>query len=172
MSTVILLPDATLRQAVARFHALYPDHAKTYAAQLTTARRIVHAGGVIRDDDIPNTFFVGTLSKKNALLVRDRKCACGNQVCCHRLAVYIASIGQSIVSEQVITASEHAAIMREEQEPHDDRHAEHGQWNTHRQHICGDRTVTNVPCTEIGQPIVCPHCGQAYCLACDSEVAP
>ena len=46
MSTVILLRDGTLRQAVARFKAMFPDHAKLYAAQLATAHRIVHAGGV------------------------------------------------------------------------------------------------------------------------------
>lgn len=171
MSTPILLPDATLRQAVAQFKRVYPNHAKTYAAQLATAKRIVRAGAV-HPDDQSDAYLVGTLSKKNALLVQNHQCACGESVCCHRLAVCVAVIGDEMVRAERLRVSEHFAVLNEEQDPHADAHSEHGTWNTQRQHVCCDTSVVMVPSSPPGKPIVCPHCAQVYCPDCDSEVVP
>ncbi len=95
MLDVIVLDDAILRKALKVFKAQYPNTATTYASQLQTARRIVRAGGVHAADDL-HGWLVGTLSRKNALLVKNKHCACGEPVCCHRLAVNLAQIGREI----------------------------------------------------------------------------
>ena len=117
MLDVIVLDDVVLRKALKAFKAQYPNTAATYTSQLQTARRIVRAGGVHPANDLKE-WLVGTLSKKNALLVKDKRCACGEQVCCHRLAVNLAQIGREIAhvaaNEAALEANEVHELLAEQ----------------------------------------------------------
>lgn len=117
MLDAIVLDDDILRKALKRFKAQYPNTAAAYPSQLQTARQIVRAGGVRSAQDL-NAWLVGTRSRRNALLVKDKACACGEKVCCHRLAVNLWHIGigiaHVIASEAVIEANEVRELLAEQ----------------------------------------------------------
>ena len=118
MSVPILLSKEHLCQAVGEFKQRYPKTAETYRAQIGTARRIVRVGDVQPADGLGG-YLVGTLSHKNALLVKDKRCACGEAVCCHRIAVCIAKIGEQIhiaANEAALEANEVHAELAESAE--------------------------------------------------------
>ncbi len=164
MSTRIISQDAFVRQAIAEYQARYPRQSQENSAHLAVARRIVRAGGVIRDDKLGG-FLVGTRSKKTVLLVREDECACRQPVCTHRLAVCIAKRAMEL---EHAAEQECAAIFAEEDV--DDAHAEHGDWVGCSWHTCMDGIERPVPPNEEGELPTCLHCGQAYCAACDRAV--
>ncbi|MBI5303759.1 MAG: hypothetical protein HY868_16605 [Chloroflexi bacterium] len=163
-----IIPAKTaLSQAVRTFRKTYPHYADK--DRLKTARKLIDAGAVRPANDAHTAFDVGTLGQP--FHVENKKCSCGERhvVCEHRLAVVLVMDADKIEMARRLDASEHHAVLHEEQDPADDPHGEHGTWLGKLIHQCADNEVMAVPPTEPGERTICPRCQQPYCPACDAE---
>lgn len=95
-----------IRQAVKQFKTEYPQHAQRYAVELKQARQLVNKKSVHRDDGLG--FLVGTLDRTEVYRVADHRCACGEKVCVHRIAVNLA-----VMAEHFTEIEEHVAETME-----------------------------------------------------------
>jgi hypothetical protein len=109
-----------IRQAVKQFKTDYPQHAQRYAVELKQARQLVKQKSVHRDEKLG--FLVGALDRTEVYRVADHRCACGEKVCAHRIAVNLAVMAEHwdevckhvAKSEAILEANE----VRAELAPH------------------------------------------------------
>lgn len=91
-----------IRQVVKQFKTEHPRHAQRYAVELKQAWQLVKQKNVQRDDALG--FLVGTLDRTEVYRVADDRCACGEKVCAHRIAVNLA-----VMAELYAEIDEHVA---------------------------------------------------------------
>lgn len=111
MVTIYTTPSG-IRQAMKEFRRDYPHHAQLYAVELKHARRLVKQQRVYRGEGVE--FFVGGIRRANVYRVAERLCACGRNVCEHRLAVNLAVIAEGYSENAQHVAANEATLEAHE----------------------------------------------------------